>query len=240
MATLLEAVLEMNKLTTIVLSILIISFGILTSALAADCDDLAAHPDDVQKLPSVLGIKVVDHTRAIPACETALLLDKNPRNFFQLGRAYDFARDYQKAVLNYKVAAEAKYKQAMIALGSMAEAGDGMTRDNNLALKWYKAAAESGSEQGKIKFEKLSNFIRRQDERTEKLRLCDLSVVCKKYATERKSCATAGDYDKCMRIRMDSDYGRSTSLCVNDGSLHFNQPPKELECMFLRTMKFFE
>jgi hypothetical protein len=54
--------------------------------------------------------------------------------------------------------------------------------------------------------------------------LCELKRACDEYARSRQECATAGDYDKCMEIRLGAAerlFGVRTSAdaCETNGSL---------------------
>jgi hypothetical protein len=63
--------------------------------------------------------------------------------------------------------------------------------------------------------------------------VCELKDICSQYPDERYNCASAGNYEKCMSIRMKADnYTKANEFCSDDGSI--NAPPSEipnfLEC----------
>lgn len=51
--------------------------------------------------------------------------------------------------------------------------------------------------------------------------LCHFEAVCSNFPGFRDACSTAGNFDKCMEIKMGSkeEYISATSLCTNDGNL---------------------
>ena len=65
-------------------------------------------------------------------------------------------------------------------------------------------------------------------------RLCHTNSVCLKFSDARLSCATAGNFNNCVSVKMgDSDYAL-TGQCNNDGSMKFDKDlvPSELQCLF--------
>jgi hypothetical protein len=65
---------------------------------------------------------------------------------------------------------------------------------------------------------------------------CSLRSICSKYAQVRQACATAGNYNNCVSIKMDADQWRVGS-CSNDGDVVVLGPkddmPSGLECFFM-------
>jgi hypothetical protein len=59
---------------------------------------------------------------------------------------------------------------------------------------------------------------------TRQLSLCKIHDACTFYARARSDCAVAGDFNKCLSIKLDS-IDANYSLCANDGSV----PGYELE-----------
>jgi hypothetical protein len=70
--------------------------------------------------------------------------------------------------------------------------------------------------------------------------LCRASALCRRFAEARQECATAGDFDNCVKIEVDlSDSYGNVSQCTNDGQLTEawgDKVPNRLEC-FLLTME---
>jgi hypothetical protein len=51
--------------------------------------------------------------------------------------------------------------------------------------------------------------------------LCNAESVCDEYAGARRACAVAGDYEKCMAIRLDAELTEKLPiLCKPDGILN--------------------
>jgi hypothetical protein len=53
--------------------------------------------------------------------------------------------------------------------------------------------------------------------------LCTIRSICSKYASARQECATAGNFDQCMKIKMGDDAWKVGS-CTSDGNYR-NAPP---------------
>jgi hypothetical protein len=68
-----------------------------------------------------------------------------------------------------------------------------------------------------------------------KRNLCNLQAVCTKYGDTRQSCATAGNYNTCLNVKMSNDIG-VVSLCTNDGRIANppNDMPNTLECLLTK------
>ena len=57
--------------------------------------------------------------------------------------------------------------------------------------------------------------------------LCHLKAACTKYGDSRQGCATAGNFDNCMTVKMgDVDLSMVKASCSNDGALI--DPPVDL------------
>jgi hypothetical protein len=117
----------------------------LTEVLA-DCDALAASPEDRSRPAGVSGVvfNQIDGLRAEVACRRAVQEGPSLRVFFQLGRALDAERKDTEAVTTYRAAADQGYAAAQSNLGSMYETGRGVTRDQAQAVFWYRKAADQG------------------------------------------------------------------------------------------------
>ena len=126
----------------------------LTSTLAqetsvSDCDKLAAHPDDNNKIEGATGVNwdALDPEKALPACKVAF--EKSPgvqRLQFQYARALNKARRYEDARGLYLQLAEDGYVQAQYNLALMYEDGEWVEKNDEQAVKWYRKAAEQGHE----------------------------------------------------------------------------------------------
>ncbi len=75
------------------------------------------------------------------------------------------------------------------------------------------------------------------EKKLEKNRMCLEKSVCKIFAQARQDCATAGNFDTCMEIKMGS-YAHDTQwakyYCKKDGTLEFepNNIPNDFICFF--------
>lgn len=114
-------------------------------ALVHDCDLLAAHPDDPQRVSAGVAWDAMRPDRAVPACEEAL--DEFPgttRFKYQLGRAYDRGGNTVSAVKWYRVAADRGYPQALYSMGGIFRLGNGVPRNLEESARWYAEAAQNG------------------------------------------------------------------------------------------------
>ncbi|WP_052451545.1 SEL1-like repeat protein [Rhizobium gallicum] len=113
-----------------------------------ECDRLAAHPDDKQRLASVTGIEKPS-PESVTACLAAVESHPgSPRLTYQAGRAYDAVEDYENALAYYSKASELGSASATARLGWMYESGKGVAEDDVKALKLFIEAAEAGSVDG--------------------------------------------------------------------------------------------
>jgi len=62
--------------------------------------------------------------------------------------------------------------------------------------------------------------------------MCWQQKVCKEYAHVRQECATAGNFDTCVGVKMGDEDGNTVDQCTHDGKLAY--PPPDmldgLEC----------
>jgi uncharacterized protein len=121
-------------------------------ALIAECDRLAASPEDASRPVGVAGVKLdlVDAAGAVPACRAAMAVSPNdPRVAMQLGRALQQAGGADaEALALYRKAADAGNAVGMNNLGSLYEKGLGVTKDAAEAARWYQKAADAGNALG--------------------------------------------------------------------------------------------
>lgn len=112
---------------------------------SAECDRLAANPDDPGRVGSGVPFDKIDGLAAVSACRSAAQTDSGqPRLLYQLGRALDFQKDFGGAVSAYEEAAAGGYSPALNALGSLYEGGFGLPKDEAKAAMLYRQAAEAG------------------------------------------------------------------------------------------------
>jgi TPR repeat protein len=113
------------------------------AAAVEECDLLAASKFDTTRRASVPGVDFdkIDSERTIAACQKALSERPGDARFkFQLARALDKAKIYEKAVCLYREAADADNFLAINALGTMYHDGHGVAKDGAEAVRLYRKA----------------------------------------------------------------------------------------------------
>jgi len=105
------------------LAFLFLTF-LLAGSAAADaldpCDALAANPPDPDRVTVGVPRSEVDLPAAIEACEKAVTAHPDVARFvYQLGRVQFYNGDTQKAVVNFRKAADLGYRQAWFILGAL-------------------------------------------------------------------------------------------------------------------------
>jgi uncharacterized protein len=111
-----------------------------------DCDRLAGHPGDPQKVTKGVDYEKLDTAAAIAACGRALIAHPETARFeMQLGRAHYKARDYKTAFEWFEKASSQKSTMAMYFLARLIHYGEGVSKDTVKARDWYERAAGKGS-----------------------------------------------------------------------------------------------
>lgn len=106
-----------------------------------DCDLLAAHPFDPERLAVGVPDEDLIPRLVIEACEREAT---SPRTRFQLGRGYLAINDRQRALQHFRAAAESDYAIAHVLLGDAAQFGWAGTVDQSVALSHYRSAKRLG------------------------------------------------------------------------------------------------
>jgi len=110
-----------------------------------DCDRLAAHPEDPQRVHPGTAIGALDGERAVAACEAALAAAPETARFrFQYARALAKVELFQTALGQYRLAAKQGYPAAQYAIGLIFERSKVMPFNKMKATRWYRAAADAG------------------------------------------------------------------------------------------------
>lgn len=112
----------------------------------ANCDQLASSPLD-PAVPMGAGVRFedVDADAAIAACASAVAANPDDAKLrFQLARSYDVAEQFDKAIAEYRAAADQGYMLALSSLGSLYEGGYGVDADPAEAARLYEQAAAAG------------------------------------------------------------------------------------------------
>lgn len=125
--------------------------------LIEDCDILAAHPSDTQRMAEGVSDDQIVPRLAILACEDAIDLDADePRFTFQLGRALLAGGREEEALALFQEAAEADYAAAWAYLGDTYQFGLGTSIDGQKAYQAYQKALDLGFLEAESQIEQLT------------------------------------------------------------------------------------
>lgn len=114
--------------------------------ITTQCDHLAAHPEDPDRITEGIPTAVVDQLGAIAACETDLIADPgNPRLTYQLARVYFYNGRSADAVATMEKAATAGYRQAQFVMGALIN-NNRPNASNDIcdAEVWWAKSAQAG------------------------------------------------------------------------------------------------
>jgi tetratricopeptide (TPR) repeat protein len=119
-----------------------------------ECDRLAAHPDDPDRVAEGRARKDIDLPKAIAACEAAVAAEpKNPRLNYQLARVYGYAGQGEKALPYRKAATDADYPQALFVVGYITLLGmNKQPQDTCAAAELIRRSAHQGRLAGQLGF----------------------------------------------------------------------------------------
>lgn len=113
--------------------------------LVDECDVLAAHPGDPERMSDGLADDAIVPRLAIMACEAAARRAPADARFsFQLGRAYLAAGRHKEAAEEFRNAADRGYGAALGYLGDAYQFGHGVEADIGKALDAYRRALAKG------------------------------------------------------------------------------------------------
>ena len=128
--------------------------------LVEECDVLAAHPEDPQRMAEGVDDDKIVPRLAVLACESAMKKQpEDPRFPFQLGRSVLARGDKDKALKLFQDAAKKGYAAAYGYMGDAYQFGYGVPVNPAAALENYKKAADGGFEAAKNQIDQL-NFDR--------------------------------------------------------------------------------
>ncbi len=112
---------------------------------ASACDTYAANALDQQRRGPGVPFDRLDPQLAVPACEAAVRqFPDDVRLHYELGRAYQKAKNFAAAIEQYRKAAAAGFALAENNLGILYETGQGVPKDPEQAVAWYRKAADQG------------------------------------------------------------------------------------------------
>lgn len=116
----------------------------VATAKVTDCDRLAAHPSDPQKLAPGVEQKEVDVPRAKAACLKAFAANPTDgRTLYQLGRTYFYGGEFDPALDYFRRSDAAGYAEGQFVLGLVLVQGNGVEPDLCAGgASWVKAARQ--------------------------------------------------------------------------------------------------
>jgi len=124
------------------------------SQTVTECDRLAAHPDDPDKVAPGVAQEAVDLARAVPACQAAVRADPtNPRLHYQLARTLGYSNRHAEAAPNRVAAVQAGYPQALFVVGYIMTTGwNGNATDLCTGAELVRRSALAGRKAGLLGF----------------------------------------------------------------------------------------
>jgi TPR repeat protein len=124
----------------------------------ADCDRLAADPNDPTRPADVAGVAItkINVDEAQPPCEMAAeLVPDDARRVYQLGRVYYASGAFDKAFSTLNSAAAMGSPGAILGVGDMYQNGEGVAPDPQQARQHYERAAEAGHVEAMVRLARL-------------------------------------------------------------------------------------
>jgi hypothetical protein len=90
--------------------------------------------------------------------------------------------------------------------------------------------------QAAVRQQQAEELQRQQLERDKNL--CRVQSVCAKYSAVRQECATAGNFENCIRVKMGDGAFMEIGRCANDGTVYFAPAnmPSRAQCFFFRLL----
>jgi hypothetical protein len=64
--------------------------------------------------------------------------------------------------------------------------------------------------------------------------LCKVKSLCARHGQIRQECATAGNFENCIRVKMGDENYELVSSCTNDGHMDASLEPGAVACFFSR------
>ncbi len=124
------------------------------TAPLSDCDRLAAHPEDPQRVAPGVERGQIDLPVAIAACERAAAAQgATPRFRYQLARLLFYANQNERAVAEMRRSADTGYPQAQFVFGTFITRGrPGAPTDVCLAESYWKRSAAGGRQAARVQY----------------------------------------------------------------------------------------
>ncbi len=142
------------SLSSSVLGLLLLAATARADTLITECDRLAAHPEDPQKVNPGVHQNDIDYPIAIAACEQALATRPNdPRARYQLARVLFYTNQNERAVAEMKRAADAGHIQAQYIFATfIARQRPFAPTDICLAEQYWRQAATAGRQAARVQY----------------------------------------------------------------------------------------
>ncbi|MBM3515449.1 MAG: hypothetical protein FJX59_17310 [Alphaproteobacteria bacterium] len=126
---------------------------VINGERVTECDRLAAHPSDSQKLSPGIPQEQVDIPRARAACLRAVgERPDNGRLLYQLGRTFFYDRQLEAGINYFEKSAATGYPQGQFVLGLILTQGNGTEPDECRAGELWLAAARQRHLYSKVYF----------------------------------------------------------------------------------------
>lgn len=155
----------MSKLNFVLMGLLLLwcAQGAPVSAQVTECDRLAAHPSDPDKLTEGVATAALMQALApaIAACEQAVAADPdNPRLNYQLGRVLFYNQEYARGFRHVEKAAALGHRQAQFVAGLIyADGQEGFLQpDHCRSLSLWQQAADRGHYAAEVSLSR--NYLR--------------------------------------------------------------------------------
>lgn len=155
------------------------------SQAVTECDRLASHPDDPNRVSEGISEPKVDLTKAVPACLAAVTADpKNPRLNYLYGRVLGYSGRGAEAVPYRKAAVDGDYPQALFVIGYITLYGfNQQPKDVCEAGRLLHRSALYGRQAGQLGFPRYvleGRFAGCADVRIDKQELLDFVAAARK------------------------------------------------------------
>ncbi|MFO7306526.1 MAG: hypothetical protein C0P74_013495 [Gammaproteobacteria bacterium] len=125
-----------------------------SSKTVTECDRLASHPEDPDRVTTGVPSHKVDLQKAVAACKRELERQPdNPRIRYQYARVSAYSGDWNTAVVEMKKAADAGYRQAQFVYGLFVDRKRaGVPHDVCVAEKYWLMAAKAGRRHARVQY----------------------------------------------------------------------------------------
>jgi tetratricopeptide (TPR) repeat protein len=135
----------MKSIVLAAATLLALSGAALSAEEVTECDRLAAHGSDPERIAPAVSESGMNKAAAQAACEAAAAEDPNNRRVrYQLGRAYFYDGKFDKAMPHLEFAAAAGSPQAQFVLGYIIDTAQGGVAKDPCKVEdlWVKSARQ--------------------------------------------------------------------------------------------------